>query len=231
VSKNSSICQTSPIWLKSISSKALLQLFDKKSGLEEVLAWLISLKTSKVACKQLAQNSVANNNGFVKIRLALGREDEPDIRLHVWQKDQRAPTDFHNHPWDFVTLVLRGGLEHEICDMTEGASFAMYRYETRDPLDLRVQNIGSSNLEPLLNIEAVKGTTIKYKRTLIHRVRKTSSQIAMSIVARYKFEESYSLIFRPQGCHTPTLQPSMRLSESATETYVASAVQALEKLI
>ena len=85
---------------------------------------LLTILESDDVLSLVAERSYYHSNGFKKIVLFQGGKDKGEIRLHEWEPSDGSQADRHNHPWDFLSLVLQGILENEIFHEEEGSQFS-----------------------------------------------------------------------------------------------------------
>jgi hypothetical protein len=225
-----SIATHPPEWFDSLTSEQLLRLFHSSDSLKTLGHWLTALHSDVAACENLAQSSAANNNGFIKIRLAKAAQSKPDLRLHIWPSGGRTATNIHTHPWDFSSLTLSGSLDHDIYRRAEGQSHDVFRYETKNEQDMRTYDMGKSDLELSMTVRTNPGSIVTYNRKTIHRIRKESESAAISLVVRQPYLANHSLIFQPRDAGAPPLEFRVPLAADLVQNYLREGAEMLQKL-
>lgn len=230
VSKKLSMAAHPPEWFDCLTTEELLHLFHCPDHLKMLIHWLTALHSDVASCEKLAQSSAANNNGFIKIRLAKAGQSKPDLRLHIWPSGGGTTTNIHTHPWDFSSLTVSGSLDHDIYQRAEGQSHNVFRYETKNEQDMRTYDMGKSDLELSATVRTNPGSIVTYNRKTIHRIRKEDESGAISLVVRQPYVENHSLIFQPHDAGAPLLEFRVPLATDIVQNHLREGAEMLQKL-
>jgi len=60
-----------------------------------------------VAVEPARLTTIGRGNSVLANRLIVRKDSHGSIYVHRWHRSD--PEDFHDHPWDFVSLILKGG--------------------------------------------------------------------------------------------------------------------------
>jgi hypothetical protein len=149
----------------------------------------------------LLERSCRHPNGFYKLVLSHSGFDSPELRLHVWPPD--APNlrsqDIHNHPWDFCSKVLAGGIR---IDYYRTALAGIPHLEYESPVAPRGSphvfvDRGIKNLAHKEVVTLAHGDAYFCPYNQLHSVTPNEGQCTVTLFVRMPYRRLKTKIFRP----------------------------------
>jgi hypothetical protein len=147
---------------------------------------------------------------------------EPELRLHVWDRDLRAEdvSELHTHPWDFRSLVVAGQVENRRYVEIDGGEPNFNKQEIfcgqggglvdGDPTPVKISALPTEIFLP--------GDVYTQKAEEIHRSTPRSGTVTI-VERHFKEDADHAFVFWPLGERWVTAEP-----RPATDQEIANVV-------
>lgn len=138
--------------------------------------------------------------GFIRSQLFRGSRDLPEVRLHYWKSNSAVRFDeaVHEHPWDSVSIVLRGSVRNEFWRIEEGGACPVVYFETRDLASAAYTRIGTCDPTLTSAFDITRGQSYWIPSGTFHRTKHVSDE-AITLFVRGPFLRRFSLIVDENG--------------------------------
>ena len=94
-----------------------------------------AMTSTELEVKELACRSHIHDNGFVKLALFDSDDGRYRVRLHIWESSETSDQEanVHDHRYDFISLVVVGGLENVRWKLSDnGTEYKLFTYTPRN---------------------------------------------------------------------------------------------------
>jgi hypothetical protein len=138
--------------------------------------------------------------GFIRSQLFCGERDLPEVRLHYWKANTSVQFDeaVHEHPWDSISIVLRGTVRNEFWRIDTGEDCPVVYFETRDVASAAYTEIGTCTPTLTSRFDITQGHCYWIPSGTFHRTRHVSDE-AITLFVRGPFLRKFSLIVDENG--------------------------------
>lgn len=138
--------------------------------------------------------------GFIRSQLFCGTRDLPEVRLHYWKANAAVRFDeaVHEHPWDSISIVLRGTVRNEFWRIDAGDASPIVYFETRDVSSASYTEIGTCTPTLTSRFDITQGQCYWIPSGTFHRTRHVSDD-AITLFVRGPFLRQFSLIMDENG--------------------------------
>jgi predicted metal-dependent enzyme (double-stranded beta helix superfamily) len=219
-----------------ILSKALGQPARSDNGLDGIFdilsriaqpAHLIELISSisgdPDAITSCAARSFRHPLGFDKIML-VGQVPLFTLRVHVWRPSNTLRVDhIHNHRFDFVTTVIRGGYDMELFQLDEsGVPMIEHEERTSGVGEWKLHPIGEARLKLLTTHRIRPHSAYDLRSHAFHRVIVDPNRLCMTLFLQSTPTATTTRVFAKSGELAPatnsrhTLTPKLYRDELET---------------
>jgi len=143
------------------------------SGKPQLALLLRSLLADRQSMAVAAAQSYTHPLGFDKLTLAILKDLDYQLRLHIWWPDrENAIEDVHNHRFAFASAVLDGALKMQTFERADDGARVQ---EYRSPLGTTVgvslfRHLGDANLACTATSHMPAGSVYRMSARTLHRI-------------------------------------------------------------
>lgn len=191
------------------------------------------LRTDKGWREEIAQRSYTHDNGFDKLKLVVSEDPEYKLRLHIWWPEN-TPQDpdsvnFHDHRWDFHSILISGEMWFMNYDITTGEGFPVHEYEyapVGDEEEYQMQYLGETNLKRRFGGTLHSGVDYSISKDIIHKTYIPSNCLTATLLVQGPGTDDIARVFSKERLGDDSIDASrMTVSE------VDDSLDRLEKAI
>jgi hypothetical protein len=161
---------------------------------------LLSLLDGYSDLTHLASISQLHPNSFVKIPIAVAPNGTKFV-IHRWFDRVTSDRDLHNHRWNFVSAVLRGGLEagNYVASQDPDGDFVEFAYRSAtDQHAYPLEAVGRARLS-LDGVESRdEGALYAQDHSIIHGAGASAAQ-TVTVIVQAPATVEVCRVFRPVG--------------------------------
>ncbi len=192
----------------------------------DLTGFLHSFSDAEVA-RTMHPRAYWHPGGFIRSQLFCGSRDLPEVRLHYWRSNDGVRFDeaVHEHPWDSVSVVLRGSVQNEFWSIGEGGDCPLVYFETADAASAAYTRIGTCSPALTSRFDVAPGQYYWIPSGSFHRTRLLSDE-AVTLFVRGPFLRRFSLIADRIG---PAQYASTRVDVAGAD--LAESVRSLRRFV
>jgi hypothetical protein len=213
---------------------------NRRDGSLDILSWiaqpshLVELATSiyddSDVIASCAARSFRHPLGFDKIMLI---EQSPlfTLRVHLWRPGNTVGVEhIHNHRFDLVTTVIRGGYDMELFQLDESGAPVIEYEERRSGVGAWcLQPVGEARLKPLTTIRLRQCSAYALDSNAFHRITVNPDSLCMTLFLQSTPLETRTRVFARSGESAPATTSKQTLTQEVYRQRLKSVLDELAR--